>query len=247
VKPIAIPGRSTAAVLLFLIILAPAAGASELSAFNSAVADAYGHYRQASFYLRRSASPDVAALELESFIEKWQAVVERFADAPPDAFADDPQWGGTLKEIASRAGTALAALDSGDAEAAGETLAPVRGLLGDLRRRNGVTTYSDLIDALSAEMRVFLKYRRNPPDFSDRGQVDAMLRQAAVVGYLFDRCEARAPEELLANAEFKRQIDGARESMVKVWKAAETGNPRLLGVGIGELRSFERIMFLRFG
>lgn len=245
-NPIATPGCLAAAVV-FLFALAPAAGASELSAFNTAAADAYGHYRQASFSLRRSASPDIAALELESFIEKWQAVVENFVDAPPDAFADDPKWGETLKEIASRAETALAALDSGDAEAAEETLTPVRGLFGDLRRRNGVTTYSDVIDALSAEMEAFLKYRRNPPDFSDRGQVNAMLRQAAVVGYLFDQCAARAPEELLANAEFIRQIEGARESMEKVWKAAETGDLRLLSVGIGEVRSFERIMFLIFG
>ncbi len=235
------------AILLVSAVWPTAAGASQLSAFNSAVADAYGHYRQASFYLRRSASPDIAALELENFIEKWQAVVESFADAPPDAFADDPQWDETLREIASRAETALAALDSGDAEAAEETLLPVRGLFGDLRRRNGVTTYSDIIDALSAEMEAFLKHRRNPPDFSDRAAVDAMLRQAAVVGYLFDRCAARAPGELQANAEFKRQIDGARESMEKVWKAAETGDLRLLRIGIGEVRSFERIMFLRFG
>ncbi len=244
---VSLPGRLTGAVLAFLIALAPAAGASELSAFNSAVADAYGHYRQASFYLRRSASPDIAALELESFIEKWQAVVERFAGAPPDAFADDPQWGGTLREIASRAGTALASLDKGDAAAAQETLLPVRGLFGDLRRRNGVTTYSDVIDALSAGMEAFLKYRRNPPDFSDRGQVESMLRQAAVVGYLFDRCAARAPGELLADEEFRRLIDGARESMQKVWIAAETDDLRLLRVGIGEVRSFERILFLRFG
>ena len=87
----------------------------------------------------------------------------------------------------------------------------------------------------------------NPPDFADKAQVDAMLRQAAVVSYLFDRCEARASEEILAHEEFRRQIDGARESLVKVWKAAETGDLRLLKIGIGEVRSFERILFLRFG
>ncbi len=239
--------RRWLSVAVFLVVLAPAAGASELSAFNTAVADAYGHYRQASFYLRRGASPDIAALELESFIEKWRAVVEKFAGAPPDAFADDPQWGGTLTEIASRAGSALAALDEGNAEAAEDSLAPVRGLLGDLRRRNGVTTYSDTVNALSAGMQAFLKYRRNPPEFSDRGQVDAMLRQAAVVGYLFDQCEARAPGEILADEEFRRLIDGARDSMEKVWKSSETGDSRLLSVGIGEIRSFERILFLRFG
>ena len=211
------------------------------------MAGAYGHYRQASFYLRRAANPDVAALELETFIEKWQVVIEKFADAPPDAFADDPRWRETLTEIASRAETALAAIDSGDAKAAGEAAAPVRGLLGDLRRRNGVNTYSDIIDALSAEMGAFAKYRRNPPDFADKAQVDAMLGQAAVMGYLFDQCEARAPAEVLASEEFKRLVDGARESLLKVWKAAETGDARLLQVGVGEIHSFERILFLRFG
>jgi len=56
-----------------------------------------------------------------------------------------------------------------------------------------------------------------------------------------------AAPEVTGDPEFKRLINGATESMGKLLKSLETGDILLYRIGIGELRSYERIMFLRFG
>lgn len=220
--------------------------ASDLRAFNDAFTDAWGHYRQAVFY-GRSGNVAVAALELDDFVTKWSALAARFGDHPPDAFADDGAWKDTLDSIGAIARQGLGQFDAGDVEAAKQTLAPVRGIAGDLRRRNGVTVYSDDVDELSAAMDVLARYRREIDDLGNPESLALVTRQASVVAYLFDRCDARASVAVKGDPEFRRLIDGARESMDKLWSSLGTGDIRLYRIGIGELRSYERILFLRFG
>ena len=234
----------TAAVLLG--VLSQPAGASDLRAFNDAFADAWGHYRQAVFY-GRSGNSAVAALELDDFIAKWAVLAARFGDDAPDAFADDGAWKETLESISAMAGQGLEQFDAGEAEGAVQTLAPVRGIAGDLRRRNGVTLFSDDVDELSAAMDVLARYRSEIKDLGNEESAAKVARQAAVVAYLFDKCDARAPAAIKGDPEFWRLIDGARESMDRLWASLRTGDIRLYRIGIGELRSYERILFLRFG
>lgn len=227
--------------------LGTVARADGIGEFNTAFADAWGHYRQTLFYLKRGASPDIAAIELESFVGKWRAVVEKFAGAPPREFAGDPDWRKTLRGVAASADKALAELDRGEAEAARQALLPVRGELGDLHRRNGVARYSDRIDELSAAMNSLAEFRRNLPDPANAGELTSFVRRAAILDYVIERCREYAPTEIRDDEEFRRLIDGARVSMDKVWESLATGETPLLRVGIGELRSYERILFLRFG
>lgn len=234
------------AVALLLIALPGPAAASDLRAFNDAFADAWGHYQQAVFY-GRTGNVAVAALELDAFAGKWSALVARFGPAPPDAFAEDPAWAETLESIGVAAREALAHFDAGDAEAAARTLAPLREIAAALRRRNGVTVYADNIDELSAAMDVLARYRREVKDLDDVGAVARVTRQAAVVAYLFEKCETRAAESVRDDPEFRRLIDGARDSMQKLWTSLRSGDIRLYRIGIGELRSYERILVLRFG
>lgn len=234
------------AVLLAVVLNPAVAAASELGAFNAEFAQAYPSYRQAMFYLR-SDNQAVAALELDGFVARWDALVERWAGNPPDTYADDPAWAEALRDVAARGRRALALLDAGDGAGATAALAPVRGLLGELRRRNGVAIFSDCIDELSAAMDVFARHRRELDDLTDAEAAEPVRRHAAVVAWLFDRCDRRAPEAIAKDSEFRRLMDGAKVSMDKVWAAFETGDSRLYRIGIGELRSFERILFLRFG
>lgn len=220
--------------------------ASELGAFNDAFADAYGHYRQAVFY-GRTGNVAVAALELDEFAAKWSALAIRFGDDPPDAFAGDTAWNDTLSSIGEIARQGLEAFDAGDVAAATQALAPVRGIAGELRRRNGVTVYSDDVDELSAAMDVLAGYRRDVKDLGEPEAAAKVTRQAAVVSYLFEKCDARAPDAFRNDPEFRRLVDGARESMDKLRASLRTRDIRLYRIGIGELRSYERILFLRFG
>jgi len=246
----AVPRRGRAllpCVAALLCLLASGdARASDLGAFNTAFADAYGHYRQAVFY-GRSGNVAVAALELDEFVAKWTGVVERFGNDPPDVFADDGAWKGTLDSIAEAARQGLAQLDAGDAQAANAMLEPVRAIAGDLRRRNGVSVFSDDVDELSAQMAVLARYRREIKDLGDPDVVSAVARQAAIVAYLFEKCDRRAPDPVRRDPEFRRLIDGASESMGKLWASLKTGDMRLYRIGIGEVHSYERILYLRFG
>ena len=220
--------------------------ASELGVFNEAFAEAYGHYRRAVFY-GRSGNVAVAALELDDFVTKWSALATRFGDDPPDAFADDGAWRETLIAIGAIARQGLEQFDAGDAEAAAQTLAPVRGIAGDLRRRNAVTVYSDTVDELSAAMDILARYRREITDLDESEAAARVTRQASVVAYLFEKCEVRAPEAIREDPEFRRLIDGAGDSLDKLWASLRSGDVRLYRIGIGELRSYERILFLRYG
>lgn len=231
---------------LILAMGSGAAAASDVRRLHRAVAEANDHYRQAIFYLRTE-NPAVAALELDEFIDKWGTVIESFSAEPPDPYADDPAWSATLAEIGSRAKEGLAALDDGDSSAAIGAVGPIRGLLGDLRRRNGVTTFSDRIDELTAVMDVLARYRREVTDLSDDAVVGPVRKQAAVVEYVFEKVRRDAPADIADDPEFKRMYEGVAESMGRLWRGLETRDPRLFRIGSGELRSHERILYLRFG
>ena len=240
--------RSLAAALalVFLTVLAPSGRAGDEPGFVMAQADAYAHYREAAFYTR-TGNTAVAGLALDEFIVKWTALVEAYADNPPVDYAGDADWKNTLQDVLTRAETGLDALDADGPEAAMEAINPIRDILGDLRRRNNVVTYSDHVNALSAAMDVLARYRKEVKDLGDAATVAMVREQAAIVEALFEKCRDQAAREVATDPEFKRLVDGAAESMGKLLKSLETKDPLLYRIGIGELRSYERIMFLRFG
>jgi hypothetical protein len=173
--------------------------------------------------------------------------VEAYADSPPADYAGDTNWKKTLQEVLARAETGLDALDADDPEAAKDAINPIRDILGDLRRRNNIVTYSDHVNALGAAMDVLARYRREVKDLGDATAVAMVREQAAIVEALFEKCRDQAAREVATDPEFKRLVDGAAESMAKLMESLETGDILLYRIGIGEMRSYERIMFLRFG
>lgn len=233
-------------VCILFVAASGAASASDIRRFHVAVAEANDHYRQAVFYLRTE-NPSIAALELDEFAAKWDTVVENFGSTPPDSYADDPAWTATLAEIGTRAKDGLSAFDSGDSTLASETAGPIRGLLGELRRRNGIVTFSDQIDELTAVMDVLARYRREVTDLSSEAVAGPVRKQAAVVDYVFDKVRRNAPPDVAQNPEFKRMYEGVAESMGRLWRGLENRDLRLFRIGSGELRSHERILYLRFG
>ena len=231
---------------LVLSVLAGTSRASNLSDFNDATADAYRHYRAAVSYLR-TGNAALAAIELEAAAGKWRDVTGRFAANPPDAFADDAAWAATLNGIGQPIQQALTSTDAGDLKTARETLAPVRGELGALRRRNGVVVFSDRVDEVTAAMDRLWRFRHEPPDFSDTGTLRELRSGTAVLEHLLRRCREEAPAELRGDPDFIRFLDSAAEGLERLWQAIEGGDEPLLINTLRELRSFERLFFLRFG
>jgi hypothetical protein len=223
-----------------------AAAASELKSFNAAVADAYGHYRGAVFYLR-TGNAGVAAVELAQMASKWRVLVERFAATPPDAFADDATWRATLDGIAVALATASAAAERGEAEGARHALAPVRAELAALRRRNNIAVFSDCVDELGGAMEALWRYRHEPPDFDSGEAVDRLKARLGVVEYLFQRCRDRAPTVHRESEDFNRLIDGSLESLKRLWAALARQDGQAVINSLRELRSFDAMLFLRYG
>ncbi len=233
------------AVALFALT-APPAVSSDLGEFDGAVAATYHHYREAAFYLR-TGNVGAGAIALEQAIAGWRAVREGFRDSPPDAYADDARWTANLDSIAADLDAGLAEADKGDGPAAAKALAPVRTTLGALRRRNGQWRFSDCVDVMNAEMDRLWKYRKAPPDLASVEAVDQAKEQAAITLHWYQRCRAEAPAELRDDMEFSRLFDGSTGSLKLIPEALNEKNEmRFINI-LREMRSFDRMIWLRFG
>ena len=171
----------------------------------------------------------------------------RFSETPPDAFSDDREFAVVLGDVAQRVNRAVEAAAVGDAEGARATLLPIRESLSELRRRAGVRVFSDCIDEVSAAMDVLYVYRTSPPDLSDPEQMNRVKAAGAVLDYLLRRCDAEAAPDVRADVEFRRLVDGSRQAIAALFTSVDRKDARAVTNVLRELRSFERILFLRFG
>lgn len=241
--------RKIAAITLtFLIGLStPATGqTNNLDDFQLASADAYTHYRQAMFYLRTE-NPDVAVFELSYMATKWDDLMTRFLDNPPEAYASDPDWREILLSVSTVIGKTIEATERRDVKEARTILKPIRYELAELRRRNGVVVFSDCVDEMNAAFDALYVYRNAPPDFSDPVQVDA-LRQASVAARdSYAKCRSTAPENIKSDGTFTRLMDDAIKSLDRIGEAIPVGNMERIISILRELRSADQMIFLQFG
>lgn len=239
--------RLCAAALMITVMTAPAwATADELADYHGAVAAAYGHYRSALFYLRTgNAAP--AMLELDKAGSAWQALVQRYGEQPPAAYADDPSWQDSLAEIEDRLRDGMAAIQGGDLGDAQETLKPVRRSLGALRARSGVRVFSDCVDEATRRMDALWRYRNALPDFGRDPEVAALRRAARDLGHQVQLCEAEADAETRADPRFRDVVDGMAEALARIETALDQHDELLLINTLRELRAFDRMLWLQFG
>ena len=234
------------AIFAFALASAPTARGAPVHDFNEAVATAYGFYREA-YFLLGDGNAQVASLELEEMADRWTSIVERFGSTPPDVYSTDPTWKKTLEAIGTRIARGLRAAIEGDAKAAKKALGPIRELLSDLRRRNGVVVYSDCINQANAAFAKLYKFRYNPPDYDAVEQVDQLRQITAITVYWYEQCRENASTALAQNPEFKRLMDDSLYSLSRIWVAiANKAESNLISLLRG-LRSSDRLLFLRFG
>ena len=240
--------RAAILALALVAMLAPpsALRADETAAFLEASAEAYAPYRGAMAYLH-TGNHGLAALALDAMAARWAALCDRFQDRPPAAFAQDPDWRASLDGITGRIETAQAQLVSGDAAAAEAALKPVRAALGNLRRRNGIVTFSDRVDAFSAAMKSLWAYRRNPPDMADLQSIAAVSEQARTLRQSLAEVVAEPPAKTAADPQFQRLIAGSFKSLDTIDRAIETRDQALLISALREIRSSEQLLWMNFG
>lgn len=234
------------AIFAFSLTSAPTARSAPVHDFNEAVTIAYGFYREA-FFLLRTGNPQVASLELDEMAVRWATIISRFGPTPPDMYSADPTWKKTLEAINKKITRGLAETIEGDDKAAIETLGPIRKILSDLRRRNGVFMYSDYVDKANEAFRKLYKFRYNPPDFNRVEEVDQLRQILAITVYWYEQCQENAPKVIRENPEFQRLMEDSLYTLSRIWVAiANKAEPNLISLLRG-LSSSDKMLFLRFG
>ena len=234
-----------AAVVLVFYAISPARAAA-VHDFHDAVAGAFAHYREAVYYLS-TGNGSVALFELDQMAAKWDAVERRFADAPPDIYANDTAWRDTLAAVGDAIESGLAAGDAGDLEIALLRLAPVRSKLSGLRRRNGVFLFPDCVERANLAFQRLFVYRHEPPDFADVEAVDGLRRVLAITVYWYETCRDTAPAVIKGDEQFQRIMDSALYSLGLIWGAIDQRDERRLIGNLRGLKSSDGLLYLRFG
>ncbi|MDZ7747779.1 MAG: hypothetical protein U5K43_02235 [Halofilum sp. (in: g-proteobacteria)] len=167
-----------------------------------------------------------------------------YADSPPAAFAHDPRFGETLERIDEALGRASAA-DATDA--ARDALAGIPATLAELRARNHVIVFADHVREANRAMDRLYAYRHRDIDFADQAVVDDLRARLAVTAYAYRECDAAAPPDIASDPAFRRMIDGTLGSLDLMWEAIAAGDQRTVINILREVRSFDRLLWLRHG
>ena len=127
-----------------------------------------------------------------------------------------------LTDISARLVTADLMFKSGRPEVVRQALEAVRGDLYRLRRSAGIVVLADCIRDSNNAMVALLAYDKHDLDWSKPETGVGLAGKAAIYGYVLGRCDEIASEKVRKDAEFRRLIDGAKESLAHIPKAVET-------------------------
>jgi hypothetical protein len=214
--------------------------------FHSRSADAYRHYREAVFYLKRK-NAMAGGFELESFRDKWRALDAAYGEKPPAPYAKDAKWAETLAAVAAVAEKALASAMDGETEAATKALAPVQTMLSELRKRNGIVLFRDHIEAANAAFERLFHFRRTPPDFADPAQVKRLREDLTAAIAAYKTCREKAPTAVASDEQFRRLIDDSLFYLDRMWLAIDEKNQVNVVNILRRVVSSDDILWLRYG
>jgi hypothetical protein len=240
------------AALLALSLLAwvcgPAAPAKagDLADFNAAVEAAEAHNRVAIGYLR-TGNTDLASLEIDRLRMAWDKLSARFAGKRPDPFDGNPLYGVMLTDISTRLVTADLMYKSGRPEVARQALEAVRDDLYRLRKSAGIAVLADCIHDSNNAMVALLVYNKRALDWSKPETAIGIAGKTAIYGYVLDRCDEIARPAVRKDPEFRRLIDGAKQSLALIPKAVATHDTNLVHRVLIELRALDNLLTFRFG
>lgn len=233
-------------MLVGLAVVSLTSGTALANSFENGVSATYAAFRTAASYLR-TGNAGLATLDLAEASDEWNAASSAAKTNPPPAYAKDSEFNTTLNEVSRLLTETLTLAEAGDSKKAYKTILPVRGLIYDLRKRNGQRGYADCITDLNAVMDEMYTYRHDPPDFTKAGVRAHTSEVRDDYLKLLDDCIDMAPGPYLENPEFVRLTQSTKESMAAMTEAIDAGDAASYISVLRELRSFDRIIFFRFG
>ncbi|NVO13153.1 MAG: hypothetical protein HXX10_03880 [Rhodoplanes sp.] len=148
---------------------------------------------------------------------------------------------------AARAKAALAAVDDGDLQAAGQETEALAADLAAARRAAGRRVLADCVGELVDIYAALDQHRTRAPDLGDGSLRAAITSAAAASDAAFARCDGEAPAAVKTDPDFRRLVDGARASLDRLPAAVAAGDGELLHRFLIELRAFEQLLRFRYG
>jgi len=226
-----------------LIFWIGTAVAGPVADFEKSLRDAYGDYR-AALFLTNSGKLAESAEIIAAFKDKWAKLEKNWGKSPPPQYADDPKWKETLDEVSATLSKAASEIDGGALPAAHATLEEVREAISGLHERNGITSFSDRMNAYHAVMEQVLG-----KDIAklDAVAMDEVQEQAAVLKYLASDAVSHPPAEAVGSSEFDGLAKAVSASADAVVTAARAGDIEKLKAAIGKLKPAYAKFFLKFG
>jgi len=215
-----------------LLLGASAARADNLALFNVAIEDVEAHNRAAIASLQDK-NFDLAAVEIERMKASWSAFAERFSGERPAKLRDSKLYVAMLVDVPTRLVTATIMINFGKPEIAKSALESIRQEFSNVRRDGGVEVLADCVLDTHAALAGLSETE--------------VAAKADAVGATVRRCDALAPPPVHDSAEFRRLIDGIVTSLAALSKAAATHDAAALYRVIDELRSFDKVLVLRYG
>jgi len=249
-KMLGMSARAAVLGLSFLLCLsamaARPAAAGSLADFNAAVEAAEAHNRVAIGYLR-TGNGDLASIAFDKLRTAWGDLTQRFSGKRPDVFDNNRLYGIVFTDISARLVTADLMLKSGRPDVARQALEAVRGDLYRLRKSAGIVVLADCIRDSNDAMVALLAYNKHELDWNDPQTGIGLAGKAAIYGYVLEHCDSMASAAVRKDPDFRRLVDGARESLTHIPKAIATRDSNLVHRVLIELRAIDNLLSFRFG
>ncbi len=233
-------------LLIFGSGMSAAQSQQDATSFHQAIEKTNTPYKNALNYLH-TGNIAFAGLELEDALKSWTQLRSQYEQTPPSPYSTDKTLPADLQKIGNLLRDGLELTDAGQTKEARMALMPVRTLLHDLRRRNGVTLFQDRYLDVTASMDALWQYRRPTPDLTDEVIQKAIARHSEAFYKAILASDALATPEFRASAIYQRLMGTAKSSSPAMIEQINNKNPLGFINYLRELKSIERMLYLHFG
>lgn len=236
-----------AALCLLSLAVGTSAHAGPIAEFDNALADSWAHCRDALYQSDPAHADGKVAIEaMTAFRRSWTKLSARWSASPPPHYAEDPDFAQDMTDINEVAEDALRLAEEGDIEQARSTLLQVPALLSEMRRKNGIDSFTDRLDAFSEQMAEITEDSFDRAELSPP-QVVALIRQVAVLAYLGEQLEKRAPARVAEDENFLAMVEDINAQLRGLGTAALAGQRAPVQAALSDLRRAFDKFYLLYG
>lgn len=227
------------AIAVALLMPGPAL-AGPMQDFEAQLTGVYAHYRAALFHTNQNKKDETLAA-IAAFEKGWGDILARKSNPPPQ-YADDSSWSETLDKVGLVLKGARAEAERGELAMSHETLEAIRDLIGTLRLRNGIVSFSDRMNAYHEQMEKVLL-----GTYEAEAGLAKLREDIAVLAFLAGEVEKFRPVALDKDEAFRKGLAAVKASVDALQSAARAGDFAKLADLRKALKPPYSRLFLKYG